>query len=317
MHPSAASGRIPLVAPKPTANLAAWSPMTEAGGRGDAVQASRAAGPRDEEWIAACRRAVEKQRRIFREHRGIEARTQYQGVGEGGDNTLVIDRLCEDAIFEELETLHEAGHEFTAVSEERGSVSFGDPESPLRVVIDPIDGSLNARRTIPLHSVSIAVAEGYTMADVTLGYVYEFGAGEEFVATIDGDSLLAGRPLQVSKGEGLEVIALEATKPERVLKAAETLQGLAYRIRVPGSIAVALCYVASGRYDGMITTRNCRSVDAAAGQLVAQRAGAALEFAGGGLEDASLDLSARYDVAAARTDADLAILRRAQDAVHA
>jgi myo-inositol-1(or 4)-monophosphatase len=291
--------------------------MTEAGGRGDAAQAPRVAGPCDEEWIEACRRAVEVQRRIFSEHQGIEARTQYEGVGEGGDNTLVIDRLCEDAIFDELDRLHEAGHEFTAVSEERGSVDFGNGESPLRVVIDPIDGSLNARRTIPLHSVSIAVAHGDTMADVSFGYVYEFGAGEEFVATRDGDAVLDGSPLHVPEGDGLELVALEATKPERVLKAAEVLQDRAYRIRAPGSIAVALCYVAAGRYDGMITTRNCRSVDAAAGQLIARRAGAALEFPGGGLDDAALDLSARYDVAAARTSSDLGVLREAQDAVHA
>jgi myo-inositol-1(or 4)-monophosphatase len=288
--------------------------MTEAGARGDAAQASAGAGPTPEEWLEACRRAVEVQRRIFAEHRGIAARTQYEGIGEGGDRTLLIDRLCEDAIFAELDRLHRAGHEFTAVSEERGEVTFGGAE--LRVIIDPIDGSLNARRTIPLHSVSIAVATGNTMADVILGYVYEFGAGEEFVATRNG-ATLDGRPLQVSGGDGLEVIALEATKPERVLRAAELLQGRAYRIRVPGSIAVALCYVAAGRYDGMITTRNSRSVDAAAGQLIARRAGAALEFAGGGLEDATLDLTERYDVAAARTPGDLAVLRAAQDAVHA
>jgi myo-inositol-1(or 4)-monophosphatase len=291
--------------------------MTDARGRGEAAQASGVAGPSDEQWIDACRRAVEVQRRIFEEHQGIEERTQYEGVGEGGDHTLVIDRLCEDAIFDELERVHAAGHEFTAVSEERGTVDFGSGESSLRVVIDPIDGSLNARRTIPLHSVSIAIAEGDSMDDVTLGYVYEFGAGEEFIATLEGDALLDGRPLQVPNGDGLEVIALEATKPERVLKAAEKLQGRAYRIRVPGSIAVALCYVAAGRFDGMITTRNCRSVDAAAGQLVARRAGASLEFAGGGLDDAPLDLSARYDVAAARTPSDLAVLREAQDAIHA
>src|SRR3954447_23476867 len=154
------------------------------------------------------------QKGVFDEHRGIEARTKYEGVGEGGDNTLVIDRLCEDAIFDELDALHRAGHEFTAVSEERGSVSFGDGSSPLRVVIDPIDGSLNARRTIPLHSVSIAVAAGDSMEDVTLGYVYEFGAGEEFIATSEGEALLDGRPLHVEPGDGLEVIALEATKPE-------------------------------------------------------------------------------------------------------
>jgi myo-inositol-1(or 4)-monophosphatase len=290
--------------------------MTEAGARGDAAQASPGAGLSDDQWIDACRRAVEVQRRIFAEHRSIAARTRYEGVGEGGDRTLLIDRLCEDAIFAELEGLHRAGHDFTAVSEERGSVAFGEGKTGLRVIIDPIDGSLNARRTIPLHSVSIAVATGDSMADVVLGYVYEFGAGEEFVATRDHVTL-DGRPLQVPVGDGLEVIALEATKPERVLRAAELLQGRAYRIRVPGSIAVALCYVAAGRYDGMITTRNCRSVDAAAGQLIARRAGAALEFAGGGLEDATLGLTARYDVAAARTSADLAVLREAQEAVHA
>jgi myo-inositol-1(or 4)-monophosphatase len=291
--------------------------MTEAGSRRDTAQAPRTAGPTDEEWISACRRAVEVQKRVFEEHQGIEARTQYEGIGEGGDHTLVIDRLCEDAIFDELERLHEAGHDFTAVSEERGTVGFGSGESPLRVVIDPIDGSLNARRTIPLHSVSIAVARGDSMADVTLGYVYEFGAGEEFIATLDGEARLDGKVIQAPKGDGLEVVALEATKPERVLKAAELLQEKAFRSRVPGSIAVALCYVAAGRYDGMLTTRNCRSVDAAAGQLVARSAGAALEFAGGGLEDAPLDLSARYDVAAARTPGDLRVLREAQDAVHA
>jgi myo-inositol-1(or 4)-monophosphatase len=290
--------------------------MTEAGARGDAAQASRGARPSDDQWLDACRRAVEVQRRIFAEHQTIAARTRYEGIGEGGDRTLVIDRLCEDAIFAELEALHRAGHEFTAVSEERGEVVFGDPASGLSVIIDPIDGSLNARRTIPLHSVSIAVAAGDSMADVIFGYVYEFGAGEEFVAT-DDEVALDGQALRVADGDGLEVIALEATKPERVLRAAELLQGRTYRIRVPGSIAVALCYVAAGRYDGMITTRNCRSVDAAAGQLIARRAGAAVEFAGGGLEDATLDLTARYDVAAARTPADLAVLREAQEAVHA
>ena len=288
--------------------------MSEPGG--EPAQASAPGAPSDEQWTAACRRAVEVQRGIFEEHRTIAERTHYEEVGAGGDRTLAIDRLCEDAVFTELEALHEQGYDFTAVSEERGLVTFGDGDSSLRVIIDPIDGSLNARRTIPLHSLSVAVADGDSMDDVTFGYVYEFGAREEFVASIDGDALLDGRPLEVASGEGL-VIALEATKPERVLKAAELLQGRAYRIRVPGSIAVALCYVAAGRYDGMITTRNARSVDAAAGQLIARCAGAALEFAGGGLADAPLDLGARYDVAAARTAEDLRVLREAQDAVHA
>jgi myo-inositol-1(or 4)-monophosphatase len=291
--------------------------VTEPGTPPDAVEARGTApsAPTDEEWIEAFRAAVAAQRRIFSEHSGIPARTEYQGVGEGGDRTLVIDRLCEDVIFTELERIHQQGHEFTVVSEERGTVSFGSPEAPLRVVVDPIDGSLNARRTIPCHSVSIAVAAGDSMADVSLGYVYEFGAREEFVATLGGGATLDGEPIRTPVGDGIEVVAMEATKPERVRAAAESLSGAAYRLRSPGSIAVSLCYVAGGRFDGMITTRNCRSVDAAAAQLVAREAGAALEFAGFELREAPLDLSARYDVAAARTPADLRVLRSAQDAV--
>lgn len=273
----------------------------------DPAAANLARVAADPDWIDAFRRAVEAQRRIFEEHRGIKIRTQYDGVGEGGDRTLVIDRLCEDAVFAELERLHAAGHEFTAISEERGTVNFGDGDSPLRVVIDPIDGSLNARRTIPWHSLTIAIADGETMADVTLGYVYEFGAGEEFVATAGGGATLDGSPISVPPGNGLEVISVESNKPERLLAAAEALVGRAYRVRTPGSIAISLAYLGAARYDGMVSAK-CRSVDAAAGQLIAREAGAHVSFGEGGLEDAALDLSARYDLAAARTEADLAVL---------
>jgi myo-inositol-1(or 4)-monophosphatase len=275
---------------------------------------ARVAGPADE-WLGAFRRAVEVQRGIFAEHAGIAARTQYDGVGEGGDRTLVIDRLCEDAVFAELEVLHRAGHDFTAVSEERGTVSFGDGAHATRVVIDPIDGSLNARRTIPCHSLSIAVADGESMDDVRIGFVYEFGAGEEFVAIAGAGASLDGRPLALEGGDGLELVAIEASKPERVVAAARVLEGRAYRLRCPGSIAVSLCYVASGRVDGMISTRPCRSVDAAAAQLVVSEAGGVLAFGDTGLANTPLDLGARFHCAGARTEPDLATLLEAQRAV--
>lgn len=269
-------------------------------------------------WLEAFRAAVEAQKRIFSEHREIESRSEYEGVGEGGDRTLVIDRLCEDTIFEQLERLHADGHEFTAISEERGTVKFGEaPGSgqPVTLVIDPIDGSLNARRTIPFHSVSIAVADGSSMADVRLGYVYDFGAGEEWIAVEGEGATLDGHALAVAEGDGLEVVGVESTKPERLLAAAEALQGRTYRVRTPGSIAISLCWVAASRFDAMISTRNCRSVDAAAGQLIVREAGGVLNFDDGGLEDAPLDLSARYDISAARTQSDLASVREAQKQV--
>jgi myo-inositol-1(or 4)-monophosphatase len=93
------------------------------------------------------------------------------------------------------------------------------------------------------------------------------------------------------------------------------LDGNAYRLRSPGSIAVSLAYVAAGRFDGMISTRPCRSVDAAAAQLILTEAGGELSFEDAELGATSLSLDARYHVAGARTEADLAVLRRAQEAV--
>jgi myo-inositol-1(or 4)-monophosphatase len=249
------------------------------------------------DWLPVCRRVVDAQRELFARQPGIGERTVYEGIGEGGDMALAIDRRCEDIVFAELEALHAGGHEFVAVSEERGEVPFGD--SPTRVVIDPIDGSLNARRTIPSHCLSIAVASGSSMADVEFGYVYDFGPSEEFVATRgDGAELNGGPILAQGPGRGVEVIGLESAEPGWILPAIERLRGKAFRVRSVGAIAITLSYVAAGRFDGMLTARACRSVDAAAAQLVAREAGALVEFEDLGLADASLSLDARYRLAA-------------------
>ena len=136
--------------------------------RGTEAVRPSAADSIDADWLAICRRIVAAQRELFAEVQGSAARTEYEGIGEGGDWALVLDRRCEDAVFAELEALAGAGASFTAVSEERGEVAFGETRRAGRVVIDPIDGSLNVRRTIPSHSLSLAVASGDSMADVEL-----------------------------------------------------------------------------------------------------------------------------------------------------
>ena len=103
----------------------------------------------------------------------------------------MIDQAAEDAIFAELGRLHEAGARFVGVSEERGEVDFGG--GPVRVVIDPIDGSMNAKRGLSPHAVSIAVADGPTMADVVFGFVCELATGEEWTARCGGGGARARR----------------------------------------------------------------------------------------------------------------------------
>lgn len=257
---------------------------------------------------------VRAQRELFTEHRGIAARTVYDGVGEGGDRTLAIDRRSEDIVFAELERLHSNGYEFTAISEERGQVSFGDPDSGTAVIIDPLDGSLNARRMLPSFSLSVAVASGPTMGDVEVGYVYDFGSSEEFFARRGEGASLDEEPLRAQgPGFGLEVVGIEGAKPERMIPVLDALRGKAYRMRSVGSIALSLCYVGGGRFDAMLTGRASRSVDAAAGQLIAREAGGEVAFAGSGL-DVSLNLDARYHVAAALDGEMLATVLEAQEA---
>jgi myo-inositol-1(or 4)-monophosphatase len=263
------------------------------------------------DWTEICRRIVTEQQILFERTPGREARTEYEGVGEGGDRSLVIDRRCEDVVFAELERLAAAGASFLAISEERGEVAFGDG-GPARVVIDPIDGSLNARRTLPSHSLSIAVASGSSMADVEFGYVYDFGAGEEFSARRGEGATLGDDPIEVAAdAEKLELLGIESAEPGRLLPVAEALDGGVYRLRVIGSIAITTAYVAAGRLDGMLSLRPCRSVDAAAAQLIVREAGGIVAFGDLALREAGLGLDARYPVAAAAGERGLGVIRNA------
>ncbi len=270
----------------------------------------RAAAP---DWLEACRRIVAELDAMLAAHPSTGERAVVVGRGEGGDRTLVIDQAAEELIFAQLEGLHHDGARFTAISEERGEVDFGG--GPVRVVIDPIDGSMNAKRGLSPHAVSIAVADGPTMADVFFGFVGDLSGGEEWSATRGGGAALDGVALRVGDSERrtrdgrLELIAIESAHPDRLEQGAPALAVLAHRVRMFGSIAFALCQLAAGRLDGMLTLGRCRSVDVAAAQLIVRESGGSVAFTA--FEDplgAPLDLVSHSPVVAARTAAALAEL---------
>ncbi len=270
----------------------------------------------DADWLGACRGAVDGLRAVLRDHPRTRQRAVETGDrGEGGDRTLVIDEGAEHAVFAQLDALHAAGHRFTAVSEERGEIDYGG--GAIRVVIDPIDGSLNAKRLLPHYALSIAVADGPTMADVAFGYVFDFGAGEEWTATRGEGAQLDGVPLDPSlperrTGDGrLELLGIEQADPRHVAAAADELQAVTRRLRVIGAIAVTLCQVAAARLDGMVSLLNCRAVDAAAAQLVVREAGGHVAFPRCDEPlSAPLDVAPRSPVVAARSAETLAALAR-------
>src|SRR5688572_9798973 len=127
----------------------------------------------DTDWLELCRRSTAGVRSALEAYPSPAERALTTGRGEGGDMALAMDRAAEDAIFAELEAL---GRPLTAVSEERGHVELNGG-GPVHVVVDPIDGSLNAKRRLPFHCLSIAIATGPTMEEVEFGYIAELAGG--------------------------------------------------------------------------------------------------------------------------------------------
>jgi myo-inositol-1(or 4)-monophosphatase len=267
------------------------------------------------DWLGASRAAARGLREVLREHPTSRERVIETGTrGEGGDRTLVIDERAEDVVFAQLDALHAAGARFTAVSEERGIVDYGADD--VRVLIDPIDGSLNAKRGMSHYAISIAVADGPTMADVAFGFVYDFGPGEEWSARRGEGAWLDGRRLDAPQPERrlddgrLEMIAIESSDPRWLAPAIEALSANVYRVRAIGSIAISLCQLAPTRVDGMLTLWRTRAVDVAAAQLIVRETGALVDFpAFDEPLGAPLDLAPHSPVVAARTPEALAQLR--------
>ena len=237
----------------------------------------------DADWLSLCRRATVGLEQMLAGSPSTAERAVETGTrGTGGDRTLVIDNTAERVVFAELDALKNQGYRFTALSEERGEIDYGDGD--VRVIIDPIDGSLNAKRGISHHALSIAVADGPTMADVAFAFVYDFGPSEEWWARRGEGAVLNDARIDPTLGERrgrdgrLEVLGIESADPRWVAASIEPLTKAAYRLRALGTIASSLCQVAAARFDGLVSLRRARGVDSAAGQLIVREAGGFVSF---------------------------------------
>ncbi len=252
------------------------------------------------DWLEVCRLCVADIRGVLERLPTRDEREPVLRRGEGGDDTTAIDQEAEDAVVARLAAL---GEDFVLGAGELGERAFGSG-GVRRVVVDPVDGSVNAKRGIPFFSFSLAVAEGPAMEDVTFGYVYDFGTGEEWTAARGAGATLRGEPLRAPPPKGtIEILSFEGTTTHAIAERIARVDGLAGRVRVMGSLALSLCHLAAGRVDAVCSLKEARSVDIAAAQLLVRERGLAIEL----VDDppfaaAPLDLVTRSRVVAAGTD---------------
>jgi myo-inositol-1(or 4)-monophosphatase len=163
----------------------------------------------------------------------------------------------------------------------------GDTTAERRWVVDPIDGTVNFTYGVPHACVCVALQEkvatpresGYPDGYATLvGVVYDPFCDEMWTANRGQAAKLNGKPIRVSKrrnlAEAIVSIGFAKTKEnlDRTLPYFNELVHRVRKIRIMGSAALALTYVASGRFDAYIES-GISLWDIAAGGLILECAG--------------------------------------------
>jgi len=198
------------------------------------------------------------------------------------DIKLELDVRCQKLIERKLRA---AAPQYAILGEEG---VHGDPLSTDRWVVDPIDGTVNFTYGIPHACVSIAlqhrvreqndVAHPESPFDTVVGVVYDPFTEETFTAIKGGPAKLNGKRIQVSDRSRLEecIISIGFAKStaslEKMLPQFNSLVHKVRKIRIMGAAALAMVYVASGRFDAYVEG-GIRLWDIAAGGLILQCAG--------------------------------------------
>ena len=182
-----------------------------------------------------------------------------------------VDEEAEKAI---VDIIHGRYPDHTILAEEQG---LKGNESDYLWIIDPIDGTTNYIHSFPVYCVSIALK---IKGRLEVAVIYDPSRQELFTAIRGMGALLDGRKIRVSKQRTLQGALLGTGFPYRdqldwlevYLDIFIDFTRIVGAIRRPGSAALDLAYVASGRYDGFWEF-GLKPWDVAAGVLLIQEAG--------------------------------------------
>ena len=147
-------------------------------------------------------------------------------------------------------------------------------------IVDPLDGTINYANGIPYFCVSVGLVVDGRPA---VGAVCDPMRGETYWATTDGPAMLGERVVHASAKDKLTDCVISLSLGGRAVATRGRAVRRAVRAsRNTGSAALALAYVANGRFDAFLQSGGMSAWDVAAAGLIAERGGAVVTDTAGG-----------------------------------
>jgi len=258
-----------------------------------------------QDWLPVFRAIADEVRAVIPPLAGTTSGREVVGNGAGGEQTVYLDQLAEAIVVQHLEKAYRSGFRFRLISEELGERDFGGESL---VLVDPLDGSFNAKMGLPYYAVVLAATRGDRFQDVRLGYVQNLVTGDEFHAVAGGGAFRDGRPLHPDPppfdGRSIPLVQVDAPTGVDPRQGAAPILVHAEKLRQLGSAALNLCHTAAGGIALQATPAPVRAFDLAGPLLILREAGGvATNFAGRSVEGVSVRLDSRTTLLASLSPA--------------
>jgi len=252
---------------------------------------------------------------------GWERSGEVIKIGADGTPTKRIDVIAENIAVNSIERYCNA----ILISEEIGVKKIGEEPPEYLIVLDPIDGTYNALNNLPIYSVSIAMGEipqeigdskdilhivrSMNIEDLKLGMVKNIATGDIYYGIVNSGAYILEKnekewkKIKVSDTKNLKDASLGVFAYGLTTNTLNFIKDRKVRrIRIFGSVALEMCYVARGALDAFInvnkTTRLC---DIAGGYVILKEAGGVITDRDGKPISMKLDIHERTSLICSNT----------------
>ncbi|HAS17295.1 MAG TPA: hypothetical protein DCR39_05265, partial [Nitrospiraceae bacterium] len=188
------------------------------------------------QWVEELRKTGKKLLEIIPRVAGSADASVKLRRGASGDQTFYIDEMAEKIVVEAVEKISQNGISFTLISEECGIKKFGT-ENNIKILLDPIDGSNNAKRGVPYYATSIAILDGERLRDILVGYVVDLSSNKEYWAIRGEGSWCNGERIICRSSDEFDMVAFEASVPAKDIERLMPLLKSSRKVRCLGAIA--------------------------------------------------------------------------------